>query len=132
MSAKEIANENWKVLITPKSGSIPGSQQAITWILMKAPKEKVDKGAILTQQISWVVSPNVCSFPGFPVHTGSIGVVPIMATAAKTKCGKMPVMRAGDKGSCSCMFSNPSSGATTSAMCDFEIIYAGQATIKGA
>ena len=131
MSAKEIANENWKVLITPKSGSIPGSQQAITWILMKAPKERVEQGAILTQQISWVVSPNICSFPGFPVHTGSIGVVPIMATATKTKCGKMPVMRTGDKGSCSCMFTNPSNGATMSAMCDFEIIYAGQATIKG-
>ncbi len=132
MSGKEIANENWVLQITPKAGSSPGSQQAITWILIKAPKEKVGGGAILTQHINWMVSPNLCSFPGFPMHTGSTAVVPIMATAAKTTCGKKPVMRKGDKGSCNCMFINPQNGATMSAMCDFEIADAGQAKIKGA
>ena len=131
MSEKEIANENWKVLITPKAGSIPASQQVITWILTKSPKGKAGGGAVLTQKINWMVSPMLCTLPGFPQHTGSTSVVPIMPTAAKTKCDKMPVMRKGDKGSCMCMFINPSNAATMNAACDFEIVDAGQTSIKG-
>jgi hypothetical protein len=131
MSAKEIANENWVASITPNAGSIPASQQAITWMLTKSSKSKAGSASVLTQMINWTVSSNLCTFAGFPVHSGSISTVPITATAAKTKCDNMPVLRAGDIGNCTCMFTNPSSGATTAASCKFEISAAGQLAAKG-
>ncbi len=131
MSKKEIANENWKVLITPKAGSIPASQQAISWVLNKSPKGKAKNGSILIQNINWMVNPMLCSLPGFPQHSGSTTVAPITATAVKTKCDQMPVLRKGDKGSCMCLFTNPQNGATVNATCDFKIIDAGQMEVKG-
>jgi hypothetical protein len=131
MSAKDIANENWVALITPNSGSIPASQQAISWILTKSSKSKAGGGSVLTRTINWTVSPNLCTFSGFPVHSGSTVTVPIMASAAKTKCDNMPVLRTGDKGNCTCTFTNPSSGATMMASCGFEISTAGQVVSKG-
>ena len=131
LSQKEIANENWKVLITPKSGSIPAGQQSINWMLSKSPKAKVGNGAVLIQQINWMVSPMLCTLPGFPQHSGSTAIVPIVTTAVKTKCDKMPVLRKGDKGSCMCLFVNPQNGASMNASCDFEIIDAGQMGVKG-
>jgi hypothetical protein len=44
----------------------------------------------------------------------------------------MPVLRKGDKGMCSCTFTNPATGATSPGMCDFEIMDAGQMVVKGA
>jgi uncharacterized Zn-binding protein involved in type VI secretion len=124
-----IANTDYELEITPVS---PGTQEPKTpvEVRVEAPAASAPSGKpILVQQITYTFSsapPAVpCVLSGY-VFAGGAGVIP--ATATKTKCNGLAVMRENDQGACAGGFTQgPSSMACS---CTLKIKSAGQSTVK--
>jgi hypothetical protein len=127
MAEKSIANENYTLGITNLSPGVsvfgvPNETRIL------ALKSKVDEKKILLSAIQYSFtagSPCV-----LPMHTFISGIGSIQATAIKTKCDGLPVMREGDSGSCSGSFTNNNSGLPVSCSCTLRIANAGQTKVK--
>lgn len=117
--SKEVANEDFTMAIT-KTNAEPGTP---TYVIVKAGKASASGKKILVQTITWTMAG--CILSGGTFISG-LGVM--LATAMKTKCDSLAVMRKDDTGLCAGSFQVGSS--VTACSCTFKIDNAGQTKAK--
>ena len=127
MPAKEVANEDRVILITPNSAGVPGPATGMTYTQTLASKTKLSNKFALINQISWTAIG--CTIAAHTFVSGA-SASPLMATATKCKCDNLFVIRTGDSGTCAGSFTNNSTAATVTCTCKYEIQNAGQIKVK--
>nr|BDD47398.1 hypothetical protein 9 [bacterium] len=112
--------------MSPGDGS-PSDSLIITEI--PCPKVKIDGKAVVTTSLQWFVSG--CSSNMLSTASHTIGMGSITAAQAKksTLLKQKPLVK-GDKGQCSGIFVDNTSGAFITCSCTVEIDDAGQTKVK--